>query len=446
MDQSLITPLAPSKGYAGLTATERCMSCGTRNPLDSAKHRHLNYHPHRDILDHVVSSDTDTSIGIRKYLAKKAKKFFPDITDTDSIASSPKTSASLVKIRNREQQLIERIKSRPNSSDRKKGKGGHHHYHIHTHHHYPQGVNGPSVVKTYTRSKTKPAITADTRHCETPQSRGDGIPFRAAERAKKTSISRPCTARKISNESIASGSSRRKSSTNPPGTAESLPRISGTPKTRKNSTRKNSNSYRPVSSVRKYTYGIPKKNSLSKRKNTPAPTKRKITPPKKLSDTSNPVISTNNPGLHKNKKQRLVKSAKPRNSKKVAAQKRPRTAKQRLSSDQNVVVHSEVNLIDKIIRARKEKGYPTSAALQSRQKHTLGVDEDDGTSPMLASYSNFRDRVDIYIGPHAPAITQSNDDAVEGLRRQRWFPQEGNPSKSTPSSPLRSAARRGPER
>ena len=430
LDQSIITPLSAHKRYAGIGGEERCKSCGTRNAgIDliqkgSGKNR---YHPHKDILSHVVGGESVTG-GLRKLLARKtAKGFFPDITDSsDSITSSPKTSASLMR-RNRENQIVERIMTRPGSVVEVDSRGRHNHYHIHTHHHYASDGKSPPITKSYSNSITRrrkpvtPYIPSD-----------DGIPYRAAARAKKSSVSRPCTAKQ-----------RKQSSTNPPNTAQSLPRISGTPLNRKNSNSSGPKSYRPVTAKRKRS---------NTKKDTPP--SRKITPPKKLSDAPNPVISTNNPTT--SKKSRLAKSAKPKAAKtsKQASDRRsksayPKSARHSRSKDeQNFVVHSpepkSENLYDKIIRSRSAKGYPPSAVLESKRRQSLGVEEDDGSSAMLSSYSNFRDRVDIYINPHAPTGVRTYEDI--GTPRQKWFPNDGVQSKSTPGSPIMSSVRRREER
>ena len=433
VDSGIYEPLSANDGYA--STDQRCMNCEKKNialrALDSPSgrtNRQLHYHPHKAVLDHVCMEE-DTATG-NKLLRKlnSLKNFFPSITETDSVAS-PKSSAVAKRID---------VGSRDEEDKRNEEKkyGRHQHYHIHTHHHYPN-----QKTRTYTKTITKsPSVIRDDAGwkpgpaIEYPP--GNGIPFRAASRAAqriaRESISELPGTHKDSVSSRKLSNNSRKSSTGPPGTTESLPRIDTAPsrkgsreeEKRKNS-RKESKQVRPVTAKRKLTYTTRKITPPKRRVSNP---KRKITPPKKLSNTSNPVTSTDLPSSSRKEsrprtaknRRKTVKSAPIKKSATSRKRTATKSAKNRLKpgNEQNFLIHSENDLASKIRQSREKKGvYPPIK---------LGVDDNDEDSPTLTSYPNIRDRVDIYIGPHPPSAPSKSGEEGANTPRARWFQDPDN--------------------
>lgn len=440
IEPSIFGPLTPIRGYAAnITDESRCLSCTQKNkPSEfsvqflerrNGKQGHL-YHPHRDILRH-VGADFYGINNDKNSKHSSTRTLLPDIVDPMDLISSPKSSA-----------LVRKKVAAIGELKNQKGLH-HHHYHIHTHHHYPKdGKNAKRIGTTSLMGVEKPV-------------------------KKQTVINRPKTSKKVNTANAASLNNTNIEQpiiNQPTITSEPLPQITDSNPSRNNTIPKlESRPKTATASTNTETRKLSSKPVSGKRKTNPVrkitPPKRKvtqvnqkkITPPKKLSDSSNAILSTDLPSS--NKTSRSVQTSKPvtlhkpkyKDCASVNKIYSPLSARAALSSKsrvretppiQNFVVHSpereRAPLMERIRESRERKGYPyVSYDVSDDEVPTYNV---HNVNEERHFYDN--DKQLNMLDPRAPTGSKLYED-VGCPPRQRWFPlAQEQRSYSSPNSPL----------
>ncbi|KAF2362060.1 hypothetical protein FHG87_007188, partial [Trinorchestia longiramus] len=439
-----------NRGYTShlISDHDRCHTCASKNFPQSSSERTpgklrlvSNHHPHRDILEH-VQDKKDLVQRLGRKSAGLLRSFFPAITDQgNSVVHSPLVSASLVR------REISKSFETPLMPVGPRGNNHHHHYHVHTHHHHPNGV-GKSKSQL-----TTPSVIGGLN----TKAKKSGTVSKIGQ--SKGLISRTGNRPKVSKSEYKLKKNSVSSST--PGTAESLPRISTAATRKVTPPRKNTYNVNTEgkpsgqsSKSAKVVSSSKRKHSNGGRKITPPKRKmtvyrvKKITPPKKISNTSSLITSTNLPSQNLKGNNSIaiqttnsllplptlagmgvpdtpIPPTKMSNKKSQSVSAKS-AGKVKLSPVQNFITHSPPppsNLKDRISESRAKKGFPYTH-----------YDEDP---PTVTAFPNRQDDVHIYIAPHTPLISKTCEDTDFDRPRRRWFENSHDfRARTAPNSPL----------